>query len=52
MRFKRPVQKGKFRVMYVFEPFKAQWQFRAMDVGDIDEGGFRTSYVERAMEQQ
>jgi hypothetical protein len=52
MRFKGPVQKGKFRVMYVFEPFKAQWQFRAMDVGDIDEGGFRTSYVERAMEQQ
>jgi hypothetical protein len=42
---------GKFRTLYVYDPFKDHWDFRGMDIGDMNEPGFRSNTVEQGLAQ-
>jgi hypothetical protein len=47
----KPIERGKFRTIYEYDPFQARWNFRGMDVGEVNEPTFRSNNVERALSQ-
>lgn len=47
----KAIQHGKFRTLYVYDPFRDHWDFKGMDLGDVREATFRLNLVEQGLSE-